>query len=321
MPKKSPKELERERVRRAEEAKFAARGRARQSLTKLQFYSGIFLFLSAVFGIYLLATDNSLWILAVSHAYGPVAIVGIDLVFGFLCLFMIKRVFFWSVAGALLGVLLQIGDILTAPQYGMTITYFATYLFSLWAFDALLVAQLLVVFFGLFSRIHIKVLTDDGRYRTEVSASRRQFLKSMVAFAGVVAITAAFSTIGQSRPSLPTTTKSGLPTGAVANTSQVQSGSPVYFEYPTGYPNILMMKSDGSLIALSMLRTHVCCQLSYDPSGNQLHCACHGSLFDQNGNVVQGPAILPLPKVQFTTDSNGNVFPQNVSGSSPCSQG
>jgi len=82
-----------------------------------------------------------------------------------------------------------------------------------------------------------------------------------------------------------------------------------------------MMKSDGSLIALSMLYTHVCYQLSYDPSGNQLYCACHGSLFDQNGNVVQGPAILPLPKVQFTTDSNGNVFPQNVSGSSPCSQG
>ncbi|HYY92400.1 MAG TPA: Rieske 2Fe-2S domain-containing protein [Candidatus Dormibacteraeota bacterium] len=227
--------------------------------------------------------------------------------------------FYWSVAGALLGILLQIGDILTAPQYGMAIAYFASYLFNLWAFDAFLVAQLLVVFFGLFTRVHIKVLTSDGRYQTEFSASRKQFLKSMIVFAGVVAITAAFSLIGQSRPSLPTTTTSSLPVGAVANTSQVQAGSPIYFEYPAGYPNILMMKGDGSLIALSMLCTHVCCQLSYDSSGNQLFCQCHGSLFDENGIVLQGPAILALPEVRFTTDSKGNVFPQSVTGS--CSQG
>jgi cytochrome b6-f complex iron-sulfur subunit len=299
----------------------AARGKARQSLNKLQFLGGIFLLLSAVFGIYLLATDNSLWILAVSHAYGLVAIVGIDLIFGILSLVMVRRVFLWSVAGALLGVLLQVGDIVTAPQYGMSIQYFASYLFGLWAFDALLVAQVLVVFFGFFSRVHIRTLTEAGRYRTEFSASRRDFLRSMIAFAGVVAVTAAFSLIGQSRPSLPTATTTGLPAGAVANTSQVQPGSPVYFDYPSGYPNILLKKNDGSFIALSMLCTHVCCQLTYDSNGNQLYCQCHGSLFDLNGNVVQGPAVIPLPSVQITIDNNGNVFPQSVIGSNPCSQG
>jgi Rieske Fe-S protein len=321
LPKKSPKDLERERARKVEEAKMAARGKARQSLGKLQFLGGIFLLLSAVFGIYLLATDNSLWILAVSHAYGLVAIVGIDLIFGILSLIMVRRVFLWSIAGALLGVLLQIGDIVTAPQYGMTIQYFASYLFGLWAFDALLVTQVLVVFFGLFSRVHIKTLTEAGRYHTEFSASRRDFLKSMIAFAGVVAITAAFSLIGQSRPSLPSNTTTGLPAGAVANRGQVQLGSPVYFDYPSGYPNILLKKNDGNFIALSMLCTHVCCQLTYDSNGNQLYCQCHGSLFDQNGNVVQGPAVTPLPSVQITIDNYGNVFPQSVIGSNPCSQG
>jgi Rieske Fe-S protein len=321
LPKKSPKDVARERVRRAEEVKIAARGRARQSLTKLQFYTGMFLVVSAVFGIYLLATDNSLWILAVSHAYGLVAIVGIDLLFGILSLFMVRRVFLLSVAGALLGVLLQIGDIATAPQYGMTIAYFASYLFSLWAFDALLVAQLLVIFFGIFSRVHIRTLTDDGRYHTEFGASRRQFLKGLIVFTGIVALTSAFSLIGELKQSLPSSPTNGLPAGAVANVSQVQSGSPVYFEYPTGYPNILMKKSDGSLIALSMLCTHVCCQLSYDSNGNQLYCPCHGSLFDEGGNVTQGPAVIPLPSVQLTTDGSGNVFPQKVNGSSPCIQG
>lgn len=323
MPRKSPKELERERLRKIQETKIAARGKARQSLGKLQFLSGLFLLFSAIFGIYLLATDNSLWILAVSHAYGLVAIAGIDLVFAILCLVMISRIFLWSVAGALLGVLLQIGDIVTAPQYGMTIQYFANYLFGLWAFDALLVTQVLVVFLGLFSRVHIRTLTDEGKYHTEFSASRREFLRSLIAFAAVVGITAAFSFIGQSRPSLPTSTTTGLPPGAVANVSQVQPGSPVYFEYPTGYPNILLMKNDGtqSLVALSMLCTHVCCQLSYDSTNNQLYCPCHGSLFDQNGNVLNGPAVVALPTVQFTQDKGGNVFPQSVIGSSPCSQG
>ena len=317
MPKKSPKELERERLRKIQDEKIVARGKARQSLGKLQFVSGIFLIFSMIFGIYLLATDQSLWILAVSHAYGLVAIVAIDIVFGVLSLFMVGRAFFWSVAGALLGVLLQVGDILTAPQYGMTIQYFASYLFGLWAFDALLATQLVVVFLALFSRVPVRTLTDEGRYRTEFSASRRSFLKSMLAFAGVVVIAAAFSFVGQSKPSLPNST-AGLPAGAVANVNQVTQGSPAYFDFPTGYPNILMRKGDGSVVALSMLCTHVCCQLTYDSAGNQLYCQCHGSLFDENGRVVNGPAIVPLPSVQFTTDSSGNVYPQSVSGSSPC---
>lgn len=140
-----------------------------------------------------------------------------------------------------------------------------------------------------------------------------------------MALASLFSIIPRSKPSLPTTTTtattSRLPAGAVANVSQVQSGSPIYFEYPTGYPNILMKKSDGTLIALSMLCTHLCCQLTYESSGNQLWCECHSSLFDENGNVINGPAVVALPSVQLITDSNGNVFPQRVNGSSPCIQG
>ena len=321
MPKKSPKDLARERAQRREETKTVARVKARESIATYQFLVGICLILSAFFGIYLLATDNSLWILAVSHAYGLVAMVAIDLLFGLLSLLMVRRVFLISVAGALLGVLLQVGDIATAPQYGMTIAYFASYLFNLWAFDALLATQLLVMLFAVLSRVQIRVLTEDGRYRTEFSASRRQFLKSMIAFAGVVAVTAAFSLAGQRQQAFQATPTTGLPPGAVANQSQLQPGSPVYFEYPAGYPNILMVKSDGkSLIALSLLCTHVCCQVTYT-SGNQLYCPCHGSLFDENGNVLQGPAAVPLPSVQFTTDNNGNIFPQKVIGSSPCIQG
>jgi Rieske Fe-S protein len=321
LPKKSPKEVARDRARRIEERETVKRGRSQEALGRFQFAIGILLVFSAIFGIYLLATDQSLWILAASHAYGLVAIIGIDLVLGALSLLFVRRVYLLSVSAAFLGVLLQVGDVVTASQYGMTIAYFASYLFGLWAFDALVVSQLMVLFLGLFSRVHLRTLsTATSRFRPEFSASRRQFLKSMIAFGGVVALAAVFSLIQESRPSLPTTSQANLPAGAVANTGQVSAGSPIYFDYPTGYPNVLLQKSDGSLIALSMLCTHVCCQLSYDPTNNQLYCPCHGSLFDENGNVVQGPAVVPLPTVVFTTDANNNVFPQRANGTSPCNQ-
>lgn len=325
MPEKVHVESRGEEGKSPEDHGVIARSMARLALARRQLYMGLCLFLSAFLGIFLLATDRSLWILAVSHAYGLVAIVGIDILVGLLSLLFVKQVYTFSIVAAVFGVLLQIGDIATGPQYGMTIAYFASYLFSLWAFDALLVTQLLVVFLGLFNRVYVRTLTERGRYHSAFSVSRRDFLKAVLAFGGIVALASVFSIFQQSRPSLPTTsttTTTGiLPAGAVANVSQVQSGSPVYFEYPAGYPNILMKKTDGTLIALSMLCTHLCCQLTYESSGNQLSCECHNSLFDENGNVINGPAVLPLPTVQITTDGNGDVFPQKVNGSSPCSQG
>jgi thiosulfate dehydrogenase (quinone) large subunit len=321
LPRKNPKEIARAEAKREERKERVARGLSRRSLATSQFFFGIVLLASALFGIYLLATDASLWILAASHAYGLFAIVGIDLVLGVLNLFAVKQAFLPSIAGALLGTLLQVGDIVTASQYNMTIAYFASYLFGLPAFDALLATQILVILIGVTSRGHVRTLTSErGDVAPEFSASRREFLKAMVISGVVVAVASVFSVVGQSRPSLPTTQPSGLPAGAVANVNQVSSGNPAYFEFPTGYPNILLKKSDGNLIALSMLCTQVCCQLSY-VTGNQLYCPCHGSLFDENGNVTQGPAVLPLPTIEFTQDNSGNVFATRVNGSSPCIQG
>ncbi|MDG6998102.1 MAG: hypothetical protein JRN15_03200 [Nitrososphaerota archaeon] len=53
-----------------------------------------------------------------------------------------------SAGWAILTILLQLGDIATAPQYKMTSAYFAHYLFGLWAYDCLLV-QGVIVFLAL----------------------------------------------------------------------------------------------------------------------------------------------------------------------------
>ena len=118
------------------------------------------------------------------------------------------------------------------------------------------------------------------------------------------------------------TQTSSLPSGAIANIKDMRVGAPKYFDYPSaGYTNMLMKKADGTITALSILCTHVCCQCQYDSTTTYLYCPCHGSELDQNGNVLRGPATTKLPSIQLNVDSNGNIFPIKVVGSGPCVSG
>src|ERR1700674_1409828 len=90
---------------------------ARTGLRRIQLGIGAALLLSSFCGIYLLATDQSLWLLAISHALGLIVVVLIDGALGALSLFGVRRVYVASLAGSFLGIVLQLGDILTAPQY------------------------------------------------------------------------------------------------------------------------------------------------------------------------------------------------------------
>lgn len=40
--------------------------------------------------------------------------------------------------------------------------------------------------------------------------------------------------------------------------------------------------------------THAGCPISYLQVSNKFNCSCHGSQFDVNGNVLNGPATVPL---------------------------
>ena len=297
---------------------------ARRGFRRLQSVTGVLLLLSSAAGIYLLATDASLWLLAVSHAVGLVIIVLLDLVLGLYSLASAKSAYLPSIAAAFLGFVLQAGDVLTAPQYNMTISYFARYLFGLWSFDLLLGLQIAIVLVGVAGRPHAKYLarrkTRRGR---ELDYSRRTFVKAFVGFAGLVGLGAAIGSVKFALPSSASTqtassSQGGTVQGSVANVNKLQVGTPVYFEYPTGYPNALTKNTDGSLTALSILCTHVCCECEYVQSSGVIACPCHGSVFDLAGKVVSGPAIASLPSVSLRTDSSGNVFPTGVSSAGPC---
>ena len=281
---------------------------------------GVLLFLSAGTGAFLLATDRSLWLLAVSHAVGLVIIVVIDIAIGVLSFASSKGAYVPSIAAALLGVVLQLGDIFTAPQYGLSITYFADYLFGLWAFDLLLALQFGVILVGVVGRPYATSLARRRSLKgRELNLSRREFAKSLLGLAAAIGLGVLVSSIkipagGQSQ----TTTSTGGPAGSVANINDLKLGTPVYFEYPKGYPNMLMKKSDGTLVALSLLCTHVCCVCSYDSPTKRIYCPCHGSVFDSDGNVLRGPASSALPQVILQVDGSGYITPTGVSNPGPC---
>lgn len=65
---------------------------------------------------------------------------------------------------------------------------------------------------------------------------------------------------------------------------------------------IYIINNGGDIIAISKVCTHQECPVNYIPSGKTFPCPCHGSIFDINGNVLQGPAKQPLFKYTVTVD-------------------
>lgn len=57
---------------------------------------------------------------------------------------------------------------------------------------------------------------------------------------------------------------------------------------------IVLVQEAGEVIALSLVCTHLGCTLQVTPGG--LECPCHGSCFDRNGQVLEGPASRSLER-------------------------
>lgn len=58
----------------------------------------------------------------------------------------------------------------------------------------------------------------------------------------------------------------------------------------------IIYNRDGEIIAYSLVCTHLGCTITESPSG--FDCPCHGSRYDENGNVLAGPAQKPLKKLR-----------------------
>lgn len=62
-------------------------------------------------------------------------------------------------------------------------------------------------------------------------------------------------------------------------------------------PPVLVIHNENGFAALSLLCTHLGCTVTENRQG--FECPCHGSRFNEDGTVQNGPATKPLQSLQL----------------------
>ncbi|MFT3894706.1 MAG: ubiquinol-cytochrome c reductase iron-sulfur subunit [Anaerolineales bacterium] len=75
-------------------------------------------------------------------------------------------------------------------------------------------------------------------------------------------------------------------------------------DYPIGSRTLradipaLIFNKDGEIKALSLTCSHLGCTVEGEEKGEGFTCPCHGSRYDAQGGVVEGPAQKPLRQLR-----------------------
>jgi arsenite oxidase small subunit len=168
--------------------------------------------------------------------------------------------------------------------------------------------------------------------------SRRNFLKLIATFSGLLAIggvAAVLKSITSPAPTSGNTTlgPSSFPKVKVGQIADLTVNQPVVFNYPLdNEPNILVklgqkaeggVGPDGDVVAFSGICQHLgClyafqapgtspqCNSSHQAAGPEGYCCCHGSVFDflHGASVLSGPSPRPQPQVVLEVDGAGNIY-------------
>jgi len=68
-----------------------------------------------------------------------------------------------------------------------------------------------------------------------------------------------------------------------------------------------IVRRGADLFALSAICTHRNCKLDAE-ADKTFYCPCHGSTFDANGKVTEGPARRALPAFELSTNEKGELL-------------
>jgi arsenite oxidase small subunit len=110
-----------------------------------------------------------------------------------------------------------------------------------------------------------------------------------------------------------------FPRRTIAKVDELRPGEPVSFEYPLeGQSSVLVDLGDevpggvgdnNSIVAYSALCQHMGCPVQFVSDGGYMLCPCHQSKYDpaREGNVIQGVAQTPLPRIGLEIDGDDIV--------------
>jgi cytochrome b6-f complex iron-sulfur subunit len=129
---------------------------------------------------------------------------------------------------------------------------------------------------------------------------RRDFLANAAYWA--TAGTVGFAALGMARMPVP-----GVLPGQSA---AIKIGSPA--EYPISPEpirvpgqNLFLLHDESGFAVVSAVCTHLGCIVAQGPEG--FECPCHGSRFNRDGRVVQGPAPSPLFWFDLSLAPDGQI--------------
>ena len=138
-----------------------------------------------------------------------------------------------------------------------------------------------------------------------MNPNRRQVVQTLVLTGGSIAL-------GSCAPSVIRSGKREK----IADLSSLNSeGNSVQFKYDN-VQALLVRTGKGvraaefsgiSLVAYSMTCTHLGCVVNAPAADGQTTCGCHGSRFDTDGSLVDGPASRPLEAIKLEV-VDGAVF-------------
>jgi len=74
-----------------------------------------------------------------------------------------------------------------------------------------------------------------------------------------------------------------------------------------------IVRRGAELMAISSICTHRECKLDAE-ADKTFYCPCHGSTFDPNGKVTEGPARRDLPVFETSANEKGELMVKVVSG-------
>jgi len=83
-----------------------------------------------------------------------------------------------------------------------------------------------------------------------------------------------------------------------------EEGGAAYVKLPEAYLDLLVIRRSAGVVALWSICTHGACNVEWVSSECAAVCPCHGSRFDVEGAVLEGPADVPLSTYPAVIDGD-----------------
>ena len=84
-------------------------------------------------------------------------------------------------------------------------------------------------------------------------------------------------------------------------------------EYPVGQQIIrldipaIIVRIDEGFKAISLVCTHLGCTVETGEESGEFICPCHGSRYNKDGNLLEGPATKDLPRYRIEQREDGTL--------------